>query len=498
MRDHITFLLNGAVTEVSGVGPTTTLLQWLRRERRLTGTKEGCAEGDCGACTVVVGEFLDGRVRLKAINACIAFLPMLDGTSVTTVEGLTNVTGALHPCQQALVDCHGSQCGFCTPGFVMSLYALYQIQIDHPTGPAAPSTATIDDALAGNLCRCTGYGPIVAAARQMFDVPLHADATVQRDREAKLLASIQHGQALCIEGGGRRMYVPSNEDELAALYLANPDATLIAGATDTGLWVTKHDRALPVTILLSRVHARAWPADATAGGGILLDAGMTHAEAARELAGASPALAELWRRFAGAQIRNAGTIGGNIANASPIGDLAPALIALGATLHLRCGDRRRTMPLENFFIAYGKQDRQRGEFITGIELPAAGITHDFAVHKVSKRFDDDISAVCGAFNIRVVDGVVAEARVAFGGMAAIPKRARAVEAALIDQPFTRPTIDAARARLADDFAPISDARASAAYRLEVAQNLLVRVYIERREPAAMTRLVGNGALAIGP
>ena len=493
MRSHVTFLLNGALERVSGFNPATTLLQWLRRERRLTGTKEGCAEGDCGACTVVAGELSGGRVRYKAINACIAFLPMFDGKSIMTVEGVSREGGALHPCQQAVVECHASQCGFCTPGIVTSLFALYQ------NSPSTPSAAKIDDALAGNLCRCTGYGPIVAAAQRMFALPAPDANTARHSKEFELLTAIQHTDVLCIEGGGQRMYVPATEDELAALYLAHPAATLIAGATDAGLWVTKHDRPLSVTILLSRVRFGAGIASTSTGRatGLLLDAAMTHADAAALLGKVSPALAELWRRFAGQQIRNAGTIGGNIASGSPIGDLAPALIALGAALHLRRGDQRRTIALEDFFIAYRKQDLHKSEFITGLEVPEINIAHDLAVHKVSKRFDDDISAVCGAFNICVVAGTIAAVRIAFGGMAAIPKRARAVEAALIGRPFVRPAIEAAMQAFAEDFAPISDARASATYRLEVARNLLLRTFIERTEADVATRLVGEAALVTG-
>ena len=489
MRAHLTFVLNGVVQRVDGISPTTTLLQWLRREKRLTGTKEGCAEGDCGACTVVVGTLSGERVRYETVNACIQFLPMLEGKSVTTVEGVAAAAGTLHPCQQAMVEMHASQCGFCTPGFVMSLYAMY---LDHDT---APPTGEINDCLAGNLCRCTGYGPIVAAAQRMFALPRIPGAEARHLAERHSLESIQHAETICLEGNGRRVYAPTTEDQLAELHLTDPDATLVAGATDVGLWVTKQNRLLPVTISMGRIasmaeHSAAKPA-------LRLGAGMSHTSVADAIGAHLPALAELWRRFAGAQVRNAGTIGGNIANGSPIGDLAPAFIALGATLHLRRGDQRRTLPLEDFFIAYGKQNRQPGEFITGIELPCGLPSDDFAIHKVSKRFDDDISAVCGAFNIHVEADHVTSARIAYGGMAVTPKRAKAVEAALVDQPWTRVTVDAAMPAFAADFAPISDARASAAYRLRVAQNLLLRTFLERTRPQTATRLVGplawNGA-----
>ncbi len=490
MRNYLTFVLNGEAQRVSGISPTTTLLQWLRRHKRLAGTKEGCAEGDCGACTVVVGTLSGADIRYEAINACIAFLPMLEGKSVTTVEGVAGPSGPLHPVQQALVECHGSQCGFCTPGFVMSLLALYR---NHTT---APPVQAIDDALAGNLCRCTGYGPIVAAAQRMFEMPQLLDETERRAQELALLMSIQHDGLIDVSGEGRRMLLPTTEDELAEVYLAHPQATVIAGATDVGLWVTKQDRPLLMTIHVGRV--RELVTFATLTGILRIGAGLTHTAAADVFAARAPALAELWRRFAGVQVRNAGTVGGNIANGSPIGDLAPALMALGACVNLRHGTERRAVPLEDFFVTYGKQDRRPGEFISSIDVPdEASALCGLQIYKVSKRFDDDISAVCGAFNLHVEGNKIVAARIAFGGMAATPKRAKAVEAVLIGKPWTRATIDAALPAFSVDFAPIGDARASAAYRLQVAQNLLVRAFIERASPEVRTRLVGVGALPVG-
>ncbi len=491
MRDYVTFVLNGEVQRVRDIDPTLTVLNYLRRERRLAGTKEGCAEGDCGACTVVVAELADGQMRRRAVNACIQFVPMLDGKSVTTVEGIREPGGPLHPCQQAMVELHGSQCGFCTPGFVMSLYAAY-------VSGAPEEIGEINDLLAGNLCRCTGYGPIQAAARAMRGLPASPWQAARLVREHELLRAIADGETLAMETSGRRFYAPATADELARIYAEQSEATIVAGATDVGLWVTKQHRVLPAIIHLGRVAELR--TIETAAGHLTIGAGVTYADAETAIAAHYPDFGELIRRLGSRQVRNAGTIGGNIANGSPIGDTPPALIALGATVTLRKGAAQRTLPLEDFFIAYGRQDRAPGEFVAAITVPLLDNAEDLTCFKISKRFDQDISAVCGCFNLKIEEERIAAARIAYGGMAATPRRARAVEAALVGAPWTAATIEAAAAAYDRDFQPISDVRGSSDYRLLTAKNLLRKVFHERPgarpQSRPSTRLVGrNGAFA---
>jgi xanthine dehydrogenase small subunit len=485
MRDQLSFILNGEIQRLAGVDPTMTLLQYLRRVKRLTGTKEGCAEGDCGACAVVVAEKRGDQIEHRAVNACILLMPMLEGRSVTTVEHLAGPGGALHPVQQAMVDCHGSQCGFCTPGFVMSLYAMYI---------GAADGIAVDDVLAGNLCRCTGYGPIVRAASEMRALPRPATDETRLDSERAGLAAIAHDETAVIEHDGRRFFMPASLDDFAALYERFPDAHIVSGATDLGLWVTKQHRDLRTLIGTARVRElRAIRAES---GTLHIGAGLTWSELIGPLGQHFPDFAELLRRFGSLQVRNAATIGGNIANGSPIGDGPPALIALGARLVLRKGAARRTMELEDFFLAYGRQDRRPGEFVEAVELPLLADPGQLRCYKISKRFDQDISAVCGCFDIHIRADTVVETRIAFGGMAAIPKRASSVEAALIGRPWTLATVEAALAAFDEDFMPISDMRASAAYRQQAAKNLLLRYFHETRGPAR-TRLVGPLAAFAG-
>lgn len=444
------FLLNGTPVRISGGSPTRTLLEYLREDKSLCGTKEGCNEGDCGACTVMVTD-ADGP---KALNACILFLPQLHGKAVRTVEGISGPAGELHPVQVEMIAHHGSQCGFCTPGFIASMATAHTLgRTDH------------DTILAGNLCRCTGYAPIIRAAKAAETAPI--PDWMQTDQLG--LSDVEgSGEADSLPGAFR----PTTSDDLAAWYAANPEATLIAGATDVGLWVTKQLRDLGQVVFLNAVTDLQQIEQTP--GHLHIGAGVTINQLRDALAPHHPSFAELLRRYASEQVRNAATIGGNIANGSPIGDGPPALIALGATLHLRRGDDLRSIPLENFFLDYRKQDRQPGEFVAGITLPTNA--PNLRCYKLTKRFDQDISAVLGCFNLTVEANQITQARVAFGGMAGIPKRATHVEAALLNQPFSLQTLQAALPAFAQDFQPLTDMRASATYRLSAAQNLLIRYF----------------------
>ena len=473
----VRFLLDGAVVDLPDVDPTSTVLDYLRYTARRTGTKEGCAEGDCGACTVLVGEpdATGAAIVWRAVNACILFVPMIAGKALLTVESLGRAD-ALNPLQAVMATNGSSQCGFCTPGFVMSLYG----RCIGASGHDLP----VADVLAGNLCRCTGYGPIVAAAAA---VPrLGCDDAAALAQLAKLgdCAGGMHGE--------RRWFAPRTVAALAAILADHPEARIVAGATDVGLWVTKGLQTIATLIFIGDIAELRTIEESAAG--VRLGAAVRHAEAHGALARLHSDLGELMRRFAGLQTRNSGTIGGNIANGSPIGDIPPALIALGAGLTLCGPDGDRVIALEDYFVAYGRQDRRPGEVVASVWIPRPGPDDVILIAKLSRRFDSDISAVCGAFRLTVRAGTIVAARIAFGGMAATPRRAPRCEAALTGAAFTRATIETAAAALAADYTPIDDVRGSAAYRRDAATNLLRRLW-HREQGEAVSVL--DPALADG-
>ncbi len=471
------FFHRGAVHSVVPAAPTRTVLEWLREDARCTGTKEGCAEGDCGACTVVVGELdAQGALQLQPVNACIRFLPTLDGKALFTVEDVAAADGTLHPVQLSLVANHGSQCGFCTPGFVMSLWACYQ---RHQAAGTLPTRQQLADDLSGNLCRCTGYRPILDAGLQMFDAP-PVPPDLQPVRAA--LQTLQAEPPLALPG----FDAPRTVADFASLYEAEPGAQLLAGSTDIGLWVNKQLRTLKPLISINELaDLKRVERSATH---IHIGAAASLESAWLALVAEYPALRDVWLRFASLPVRHMGTMGGNVANGSPIGDSAPVLMALDATLLLRRGARQRTLALDDFYTGYMKNRLEPGEFIERMAVPRASADApplQLRVYKISKRFDSDISALCAALAITLDGDRIVHVRLAFGGLAAVVKRAARAEAVLWGQPWTEATLQAAQQALALDFQPLSDLRASAGYRLQVAQNLLRRFWLETRAVDAL-------------
>ena len=482
------FILNGRLIEPRDFQPTTTLLQYLRQDCGLTGTKEGCAEGDCGACTVTLSDVgADGVVRHRAVNSCIQFLPIVHGKAVTTVEGVA-VEGMPHPVQRAMVQCHASQCGFCTPGFVMSLYADYRAHAARPL--ARPE---IDRLLSGNLCRCTGYRPIAAAAaRALAEARSEAEASRDRIIDADLAALWAAASELVLDGPAGKWYAPRSERALARCLAAHPDARIVAGLTDVGLWSTKQLRTFDKLVFIGDVESLRQVR--VVGGALVIGAAVTWSEAMPHLVRHWPAMADMLHRFAAPPVRNTATVGGNVANGSPIGDSMPAFIALGATVVLRGAAGPGSMAMEDFYLGYQKTALAAGQYVAEIRVPIPPPDQVFRVYKLSKRFDQDISAVCAGISMNFEGARARNVRIAFGGMAATPMRALNAEQALEGKALLGGARDPsalaqAQGALAADFQPISDMRASAAYRMAAARNLLLRFHLELRRQEGATSAI---------
>lgn len=478
----ICFLLNNHAVEVDDVAPSTSILNFLRQRLGRIGTKEGCAEGDCGACTVVIGDLRQGQLEMKAVNACIQFLPTLDGKVLFTVEDLRGKDGNLHPVQEAMVECHGSQCGFCTPGFVMSLWGVYVNRVEKGvSGP--PDETTVRQAITGNLCRCTGYRPIVDAGKRMFELPV-----VRFDRAAVAqsltsLNTLRCKTSLKYEYQGQRFFAPRTLAELTALRADLPSSTILAGGTDVGLWVNKQFRELGDILYTGEVsELHTITEDSTH---LTIGAAASLNDAYAALKNYYPEMNEMWERFASTPIRNAGTLGGNIANGSPIGDAMPALIALGAQVTLCNVELSRRLPLEDLYIGYQQKAMQPDEILAFVQIPKPKPALRFRNYKLSKRFDSDISAVCAAFAIELDGKSIVNCRIAFGGMAPTPKRAARTEETLIGKQWDDSAVRSAMEAVSQDYAPLTDMRASATYRLKAARNLLYRFFLETRPANSM-------------
>ena len=465
----IRFIRRGELTTLGNVPPDRTLLEVLREDLGACGTKEGCGEGDCGACTVVVAEVEGAGLRYRAINSCIRLAHSVDGLALWTVEDLAEPGGTLHPAQEAMVQCHGSQCGFCTPGFVMSLFGMYQT---HVRAGRAITRERAQADLSGNLCRCTGYRPILEAAQRMAHLP--ASPIDEADLVAKLTAL--RAQAPAASGAAWGYQMPTTLPALLALRRDHPGAQVVAGCTDVGLWVTKQHRRLPQVLDVTRV--REMRQIETAQGHLSIGAAVPLADAYAALVAQRPTLAAFAERFAGLPVRNSGTLGGNVANGSPIGDSMPLLIALDTRIVLASARGARSLPLEDFYTGYRQTALAADEVVVRLDVPLPAPDEFLRAYKISKRYDDDISAVCLAIRMHRQGQTVTGVRIGAGGVAATPARAHQAEAVLEGQAWNEAAAEAAATALRTQFRPISDMRASAAYRREVLGNLMRRFWLE--------------------
>ena len=467
ISNSVKFLLNDKILEIKKPDPNQTILNYIRTELKKTGTKEGCSEGGCGACTIVLGELINNKIKYNSINSCISFVPSLNGKQLLIVEDLVSKDGKLHPVQDAMVRFHGSQCGFCTPGFVMSLFSMFK-------NNKSFNNELITESISGNLCRCTGYRPIIDAAKSLNKINRKDEFSKNENKIIKLLKKIK-SKNIYIKKDDKVYFSPKNIKDLKSIIKKNSNFNFLAGGTDLSLKVTKERKDILSIIDLKEIKELDF---------IKVNKNYMEIGAATplikfedEIKKYYPDFYSVLKRYGSVQIRNVGTIGGNIATASPIGDTLPILLSLNAEVLIESFNQKKVLPINNFFIDYRKTKLKKNEFIRSIKIPLFK-KNIFKAFKVSKRFDDDISSVCGSFNFEINKNKIKEAFIAFGGMAAVPKRAKACEKILKNKPLTINTFDKAKNYLEKDLSPIEDMRASKEYRLEIAKNLLMKCFIE--------------------
>ncbi len=465
--NKIKFVWENKIYSINNPDPNETLLNYVRLKLKKTGTKEGCAEGGCGACTVVLGELKNNNIIYKAINSCISFVPSLEGKQLILVEDLVKKNGTLHPVQDAMIKYHGSQCGFCTPGFVMSLFAMYK-------NFSSYNNEKIYDSISGNLCRCTGYRPIVDAAKSLNKVSKLDQFYNNRKKTLKLLKKID-SKNLSIKNGNKKYFSPKNINQLKKIIKKNPNSIFLSGATDLSLQVTKERKEINNIISLNSIKELKFIKKKN--GNIEVGASTSLKEFELFIKRYYPDFNLILKRYGSDQIRNVGTIAGNIATASPIGDTLPLLLSLDAKIVLQKISNKKVLPLKKFFISYRKTRLKKGEFIHSIIIPIFK-NNIFKAYKISKRVDDDISTVCASFNLEIINNKIKSVKIAYGGMAPIPKRAINCEKTLVNSSLSEESLNKAMKKLEMDFAPIDDMRASKSYRMEIAKNLLIKCFLE--------------------
>ena len=470
ISNTISFVHKDQIIKIKNPDPNETLLNYIRTKLKKIGTKEGCAEGGCGACTVVIGELKNNEIHYKAINSCITFLPTLQGKQIIIIEDLISKDGSLHPVQQAMVKYHGSQCGFCTPGFVMALFSMFKKYSKF-------NNQIIKESIAGNLCRCTGYAPIIKAANSLKNKNKVDHFSKNKKNVIKLLKKINN-RSIIIFKKDKKYFAPRYIQELKKILKKNSNVNFLSGGTDLSLNITKERKEISSIIYLNSIKELNYIKNNNK----YIDIGASTPLIDFEfyIKKYYPDFEKILKRYGSPQIRNVGTIAGNIATASPIGDCLPLLLSLNSQIVLQDFKKIKILFINDFFINYRKTKLKEGQFIHSIRIPLFE-KNTFKAYKVSKRFDDDISSVCAAFNLQIFKNKIENVRIAYGGMAVIPKRANNCEKILLNSLITEETIIKAKEALEIDFKPISDVRASGAYRIEVAKNLLEKCFAEIKQ-----------------